>query len=38
MSIGGFGCVYKAIEMKTNRLVAIKYSKENMEKEYRILI
>ncbi|CAK74071.1 unnamed protein product (macronuclear) [Paramecium tetraurelia] len=37
LSIGGFGCVYKAIEMKTNRPVAIKYSKENMEKEYRIL-
>ncbi|CAD8085391.1 unnamed protein product [Paramecium sonneborni] len=38
LAIGGFGCVYKAIEMKTNRLVAIKYSKDNMEKEYKILI
>ncbi|CAD8171087.1 unnamed protein product [Paramecium pentaurelia] len=37
LSVGGFGCVYKAIEIKTNKPVAIKYSKENMEKEYRIL-
>ncbi|CAD8082914.1 unnamed protein product [Paramecium sonneborni] len=37
LATGGFGCVYKAIEMKTNRVVAIKYSQENMEKEYKIL-
>ncbi|CAD8180402.1 unnamed protein product [Paramecium pentaurelia] len=37
LSIGGFGCVYKAIQMKTNKLVAIKYSKENMEKEFKIM-